>query len=224
MPEYQPGLSPESSLEDASRLFGTLTDMVLRSSTWTPWHRYGERRRCQRVRDVGICREVPTTYSSIIRPRHNDPKWSGPVYTLEAAEGQVTRKLVIRQVEQAPFECNWLRRVLLPPDMTSYDIEVTNKEAVIPEFTPPRSLTDIEAESLVPYGGGSHQVIFNDQKLRETRFKVQRMPSAMKKVQEFRQVGSFTQVFTDIDTLPGLIAVNQVLHKEIYPEITASGQ
>lgn len=209
----QPDPNPESSLKDAVRLFKQLTDLALQRTVWTPWHRFAPTWQ-NRTRSSIYEREVATTYSSIVHPKYNDPAWAGPAYSLEEAQGTVSRKLIIGHRELAPFKWRWRKQ---PPNQTSkheFDIVTSNEQAQIPEFDPPRELTEAEMEALAPYSGGKHSVIFDQQNIPEIRYRVEQTADDIR-VSEHRSVGSFVRDFVAIDTVSGLTAANGLLYKEL---------
>lgn len=208
----QPGLSPESSLEDAVRLFKHLTDTALRHTIWTPWRRCGSAQ--DRTRSATYEREVPTTYSSIAQPKYNDPAWAGPTYALAKIQGIVSRTLTVDHREVVPSRWRWQKQ---PPNQTSkhqFDIVTRNEQTQIPEFDPPRELTEAEMDALAPYGGGKHRVIFDQQNIPEIRYRVEQTTDDIR-ILEHRLVGSFVRDFAAIDTIAGLVAANGLLHKEL---------
>lgn len=218
MSEIKPGLSPEASLEDAERLFKKLTNMALQQSVWTPWQRLGASWQ-DRTRGVAYEREVATTYSSVIYPKYNDPAWAGPTYILETGQGTINRKLTIDDRELAPFKRKWRRQ---PPPVTythRLDVTVSNERAHVPEFDPPRELTEAEIEALAPYGGGGHVIAFDRQNVPEARYRVEQTSDELK-VLEYRRSGSFSRDFVAVDTVAGLVAVNGLLYDELgSPEV-----
>jgi hypothetical protein len=215
MSELQTGSNPESSLEEASRLFCKLANVALQQSVWTPWQRCRDRGRSRRDRNATHAREVSVGYSSIIRPRHHDPSWAGPIYTLEEELGKVSRILTVSQHELAPRKRNWLRSIPPIADSTKLHITFTNKETKVPEFKPPSELAGAESAALEPYGGGVHQVVFDHRALPEAQYTVERTGESLQ-VQEYGQRGSFTQDFATVEALQGLVAVNRLLREEVH--------